>query len=274
MGNVQRLCTRLANIIGADSQILNGTCVVFNRRTFRLTVDNVQVHDPLANFFTFEPTRKAGQTLNLGTVAVRDREITPFVNVIKRQGGIEVSAIGNNVILANPVLNNVYLQNVGNPITFARKVRNALDVLPQVAKLEPPKPTRAFQLLCNRFSQIIGGSPFISFSTTCVSIRSRSLTTTIQGEPTESIIAIPSIFRFESPKNGIALNGGTIGVLEREVNTLLQAVRRQGGLKFSTLDRRFLFQDPQIVTLDFINKGNPLVFARKVARIFSALGSR
>lgn len=265
-------CQNLADIIGGDSQVIDNVCTVLNRRTFRETILQKEVNDPLVNIFTFEFTDKEDVSLNLGLVTLLDSEVTKFTNTLIENGNVKISSISNSSLYANPQINNVYFDSLGDPVSFAVDVRKALDTLKDVGKLPVPEPSSVFDLVCDQFAEILGTIPFITFSQSCLTIGERPITTSILGQVSNSLLALPYNFRFGClDKNCNALCVGTIGLLQKEVNKFVKAIKLQEDLLDSTLYNRWIFQRPQIAIFEYIACIDPIVFANKSAAALEVL---
>ncbi|UHA74704.1 DUF1259 domain-containing protein [Paenibacillus sp. 481] len=116
-------------------------------------------------------------------------------------------------------------------------------------------------LLCKRFSKIIGGQPGFAGGK-CVSTINRSqIRATILGKRFQ----VTSSFSFESlnEKTGRALCLGRAAFLEKEVNLFITAIRKQG-IKVSSIHSEWLFDCPRLIYVNIEAVDKPLRFARKV----------
>ena len=76
--------------------------------------------------FSFESRdNKTGRALCLGRVALLQKEVDRFVATILKQG-IIVSSIHNEWLFDKPNLIYVNIEDIADPLIFARKVRRAL----------------------------------------------------------------------------------------------------------------------------------------------------
>lgn len=127
---LERLCQEFARIVDGSPSVVNGVCFIQKFRNIRPTILGRRTRSPLVNptFFTFENINSRGRALNLGETVILQREINPFISVLRRNG-IVVTALHNHWLFENPRLFYIHFESVENPITFARKVRQALRVL-------------------------------------------------------------------------------------------------------------------------------------------------
>lgn len=111
---------------------------------------------------------------------------------------------------------------------------------------------------CQKLADIIGGE-VIQSSPVCVVMRLRDIRASILGRRTLSPLVLPFMLSFE--KNG--LNLGETVLLEKEVNPMLDALRKRG-LKVTAFHNHWLFEEPRLMYMHWENVGmDPFEFARK-----------
>ncbi|MGR6898760.1 DUF1259 domain-containing protein [Rummeliibacillus sp. BSL5] len=110
---------------------------------------------------------------------------------------------------------------------------------------------------CQKLADIIGGE--VVQSNPCVVMRLRDIRATILGRRTLSPLSLPFMLSFE--KNG--LNLGESVLLEREVNPMLDALRKRG-LKVTAFHNHWLFEEPRLMYMHWENVGmDPFEFAKR-----------
>lgn len=114
--------------IGGQEGFAGGKCVAtINRSEIDATI--LGQHFRVTSSFSFESKDKfTGRALCLGRVALLQREVNRFVASILKQG-IIVSSIHNEWLFDGPQLVYVNIEDVDDPLVFARKVRRALSSL-------------------------------------------------------------------------------------------------------------------------------------------------
>ncbi|MED3763107.1 DUF1259 domain-containing protein [Ureibacillus terrenus] len=111
---------------------------------------------------------------------------------------------------------------------------------------------------CQRLADIIGGE-VIQSSPVCVVMRLRDIRATILGRRTLSPLALPFMLSFE--RNG--LNLGETVLLEKEVNPMIDALRKRG-IKVTAFHNHWLFEEPRLMYLHWENVGlDPEDFAKR-----------
>ncbi|MFP7287403.1 DUF1259 domain-containing protein [Shouchella clausii] len=111
---------------------------------------------------------------------------------------------------------------------------------------------------CQNLADIIGGE-VIQSTPVCVIMRLRDIPATILGRRTMSPLALPFMLSFE--RNG--LNLGETVLLQKEVNPMLDALRKRG-LKVTAFHNHWLFEEPRLMYMHWENVGlEPLEFTRR-----------
>ncbi|MCQ6561598.1 DUF1259 domain-containing protein [Paenibacillus mendelii] len=122
--------------------------------------------------------------------------------------------------------------------------------------------------LCEQFSRIIGGIPGFAGGKCVSTINRNQIRATILGKR----FSVTSSFSFESlhARTGRALCVGRAAFLQKEINTFLTAIRKQG-IKVSSVHNEWLFEQPRLIYINIEAVDRPLVFARKVRRALDAV---
>jgi hypothetical protein len=111
---------------------------------------------------------------------------------------------------------------------------------------------------CQRLADIIGGE-VVQSTPVCVIMRLRDIQATILGHRTRSPLALPFMLSFEN--NG--LNLGETVLLQREVNPMLDALRKRG-LIVTAFHNHWLFEQPRLMYMHWEDdKMDPFEFTRK-----------
>lgn len=69
-----------------------------------------------------------GRALCSGETVILQEEINPFISVL-RQHGIIVTAVHNHWLFEKPWLMSMHWESIDKPLSFAKKVRDALSEL-------------------------------------------------------------------------------------------------------------------------------------------------
>jgi Domain of Unknown Function (DUF1259) len=122
--NEELICEEFARIIGGQAGLAGGKCVAtITRDEIKATIMGKRFR--VTTSFSYESKDSCGRALCLGRVALLQKEVSGFVGAILDQG-IEVSSIHNEWLFDDPKLIYVNIQDIDDPLDFARKVRRAL----------------------------------------------------------------------------------------------------------------------------------------------------
>jgi len=122
------LCDQFSRIIGGQAGFAGGKCVsTINRNRIKATILGKRFR--VTSSFSFESLNpRTGRALCLGRAAFLVREVKPFIAAIRNQG-IKVSSVHKEWLFDRPRLIYVNIEAVEKPLTFARKVKQALDAI-------------------------------------------------------------------------------------------------------------------------------------------------
>lgn len=123
------LCKELAKILKGEAEQKNDVCMVTREREdLRVTILGHPTHSEMVISleFSFEPISNRSETLNLAELVLLQEEVNPFLQAIKKNDEIKVSAIHNHWLFEKPRLIYVHLESVQNPVEFAKEVARAL----------------------------------------------------------------------------------------------------------------------------------------------------
>ncbi|MFD1356855.1 DUF1259 domain-containing protein [Fictibacillus halophilus] len=125
--NEESTCQEFARIIGGQAGFAGGKCVAtISRDDINATIMGKRFR--VTTSFSYESRDNCGRALCLGRIALLQKEVAGFVGAIINQG-IEVSSIHNEWLFDDPNLIYVNIEDVDDPLDFARKVRRALRCL-------------------------------------------------------------------------------------------------------------------------------------------------
>ncbi|WP_152398157.1 DUF1259 domain-containing protein [Paenibacillus cellulositrophicus] len=119
------LCDRLAAILGGKGTSDGKSCSIMIER--KLNAKILGRNYETEHEITIQ-SLKNGTTLNTAEITLLQSEGQRFTSAARKQG-FKVTAIHNHWLFEKPRLMYLHLETVENPVTFARKLRAALNVL-------------------------------------------------------------------------------------------------------------------------------------------------
>jgi hypothetical protein len=274
------LCQEFARILGASPSVINGVCTATRSRT---NIHPVVLGRRAESFmfvpqaFSFESMNGDGRALCLGETVILQDEINPFITRL-REEGIIVTALHNHWLFEEPRLMYIHFESIDEPLDFARKVRDALDVL---TTRNMGRSGRARQVtnrraeeLCEEFSDILGGMSTFEDGV-CMVMNSRTnIMARILGRRTKSFLALPQMFVFESlSSDGRALCSGETVILQEELNPFI-SILREHNIIVTAFHNHWLFENPRLMYIHFEKIDRPIDFARDVRDALQVLTTR
>ena len=127
--NTKTLCNKFAQILGGCLSFQKNMCIVEVTRIIQVPI--MGHPDPTTSFgyFAFNSINKEDETeLNIGDFPLLEQEVTPFIQELSIQG-IKISVIKGHWLVNEPGIFHVNFKSIDEPLSFARKVRNAIKVL-------------------------------------------------------------------------------------------------------------------------------------------------
>lgn len=127
---LHQLCNQFARIVNGQPSVINNVCLIQKFRNIPASILGRRTRSPLVlpTFFSFESIDRQGRALNLGETVILQSEINPFISALRKQK-ILVTALHNHWLFEKPRLMYIHFESIENPITFARKMQQALKVL-------------------------------------------------------------------------------------------------------------------------------------------------
>ncbi len=124
--NNRNLCNRFANILDGNVKEFDGDlCQVSRMRNFGVTVNGRPSKAARDMEFSYESMDRAGRTLNLAEIVLRQDEVRSFMNAVTNQG-LNVTALHNHHVYDNPRLFYMHVNSVEEPTDFAQKMQRAM----------------------------------------------------------------------------------------------------------------------------------------------------
>ncbi|MBS4178450.1 DUF1259 domain-containing protein [Lederbergia citrea] len=302
--NQSKLCRGFANILGSTPSIINGVCTATRSRTnFHPIVLGRKAESFMfvPQAFSFENMNREGRALCLGETVLLQEEVNPFMSKL-REHGIIVTATHNHWLFDKPRLMYMHFETLDEPLSFARKVRDAMTVLVthnvsvetslnngqsdsyesssddislMTEESNPTNQNFGTSSLCNQFNQILGGTMHTFENGQCIVMKSRlNIKPVVLGKRGRSFLLIPQMFTFESmTSDGRALCSGETVILQSELNPFISRLR-QHGIIVTAFHNHWLFERPRLMFIHWESIDNPLSFARKTRDALKVLTTR
>ncbi|WP_050183893.1 DUF1259 domain-containing protein [Domibacillus robiginosus] len=275
------LCEKFAEILGATPSIINGVCTATRSRT---NIHPVVLGRRADSFmfvpqaYSFENLDENGKALCLGETVLLQKEANPFMARL-REEGIIVTALHNHWLFENPRLMYMHFESIDEPLSFARKVRGALNVLTNRnmgdSRGKQRTSNKRGEELCEEFNQILDGDMHTFENGACMVMKSRTnIMPRVLGRQGRSFLLIPQMFVFESlSSDGRALCSGETVILQEELNPFISELLEHD-IIVTGFHNHWLFEDPRLMYIHFEKIEKPIRFAKKVKDALEVLTTK
>ena len=234
----------------------------FPRSDLQVTVDGVAIKPALAlgGWAAFQPAHDGAMVM--GDLVLLETEINPVMSKLL-DGGIEITAVHNHLLRANPETFYMHIIGHGDPVQMADAIRSALAL--SKTPLSPPPastPAPAIDLDTAQLDQIIGVKGQANGGVYQLSVPRR--------DPiTESSMTIPAAMgsanaiNFQPTDGGKAVITGDFVITGDEVNPMIRALRTNG-IEVTALHSHMLMEQPRVFFMHFWANDDAIKLAKGV----------
>jgi hypothetical protein len=223
----------------------------FPRSDLSVTLDGVTVKPALAlgGWIAFKPTH--GEAMVMGDLVLLESEINP-VMLKMIEGGLDITAVHNHLLRANPATFYMHVGGHGDPVKMATVIRDALAVSKTPMTVAPAaSPPPAIDLDTAQLDKLIGakgqanGGVYQFNAARTDPIKENDMVMAPVG-PMGVAIAI----NFQPTGGGKAAITGDFVLTDDEVNPVIRALRANG-IDVTAVHSHMLDEQPRLFFLHF-----------------------
>jgi hypothetical protein len=221
------------------------------RSDLQVAVDGVIIKPALAlgGWLGFEPVTNGA--LVMGDLVLTDPEIEPVMTKLLASG-IEVTALHNHLLRANPPTYYMHVHGHGEPVAIATAIRAALGE--SKTPFGPPAAAYAPQaaqidLDTAALDQAIGAKGKVNGGVYQFSVP-RKDTITEGSTPIPSAMGTATVINFQPTGDGRAAITGDFVITAEEVNPLIRALR-ENGIEVTAIHSHMLNEQPRLFFVHF-----------------------
>ena len=223
----------------------------FARTDLNVTLDGVAVKPALAlgGWVAFKPIH--GEALVMGDLVLLEAEINPVMTKLI-ENGIEITAVHNHLLRANPATFYLHVGGHGDPIKLATAIHDALSVSktplqPPASSAQPP----AIDLDTAQLDQIIGAKGQANAGVYQFGVPRRD-PVTMDGMPIAPAgpMGLATGIGFQPTGGGKAAITGDFVMVEGEVNAVIKTLRANG-IEVTALHSHMLDEQPRLFFMHF-----------------------
>ena len=234
----------------------------FPRTDLTVTLDGVTIKPALAlgGWVAFKPAH--GGTMIMGDLVLLETEINPVMLKLI-EGGLEITAVHNHLLRANPATFYMHVGGHGDPVKMATVIRDALSA--SKTPLAPPavaSPPPTVELDTAQLDQLIGfkGQSNGGVYQFGVPRRDPIMEGGTQIAP-EGPMGVATAINFQPTGGGKAAITGDFVLAGDEVNPVIKALRANG-IDVTAVHSHMLNEQPRLFFLHFWANDDALKLAR------------
>jgi uncharacterized protein DUF1259 len=233
----------------------------FPRTDLNVTLDGVTIKPALAlgGWVAFKPMH--GDAMVMGDLVLLENEINPVVTKLI-ENGIEITAVHNHLLRANPATFYLHIGGTGDPVKMATAIRTALaqskTPLTAAAATTPPP----IELDTSQLDQIIGVKGQANGGVYQFGVPRRDPETEEGTALTPSgPLGLATGIGFQPTGGGRAVITGDFVLTADEVNPVIKALRANG-IEVTALHSHMLDEQPRLFFMHFWANDDALKLAR------------
>lgn len=233
----------------------------FPRTDLNVTLDGVTIKPALAlgGWIALKPAH--GGAMAMGDLVLLETEINPVLTRLI-ESGLEITAIHNHLLRANPAPFYMHMGGPGDPVELATAIRAALaqSKTPLTAAAAPAQPA-AIDLDTAQLDQIIGAKGNANGGVYQFNVpRREQIKETGMVLTPSGPLGVAHGINFQPIGNGQAAVTGDFVLLAKEVNPVIQSLR-QNGIEVTALHSHMLDEEPRLFFMHFWGKDEALKLA-------------
>jgi hypothetical protein len=236
----------------------------FPRSDLNVTLDGVAIKPALAlgGWTAFKPDH--GRTMMMGDLVLLETEITPVMTAAV-ENGLEITAIHNHILRAQPPTFYMHVSGHGDPVKLANALHTALAasktplVIPAASAAAPDIGLDTAEL-----DRVVGvkGKPVGGVYQFGIARRDPITQSGMSLDPAGPL-GVATGVNFQSTGNGKAAITGDFVLASTEVNPLIRALRTNG-IEVTALHSHMLDEQPRLFFMHFWANDDALKLAKGI----------
>ena len=234
----------------------------FPRSDLQVTVDGVTIRPALAlgGWTAFKPAH--GGAMVMGDLVLLESEIKPVMSKLI-ENGLEITAVHNHLLRANPATFYMHVGGHGDPVKLATALRTALSEskTPLTAPAAPATPP-AIDLDTAQLDQIIGAKGQANGGVYQFGVPRRDPVNEngMQIAPAGPM-GVATAINFQPTGGGKAAITGDFVLIGAEVNPVIKALR-ESGIEVTAIHSHMLTEQPRLIFMHFWANDDALKLAK------------
>jgi hypothetical protein len=235
----------------------------FPRSDLQVTVDGVAIKPALAlgGWAAFQPMH--GEAMVMGDLVLLETEVNPVMAKLL-EGGVEITAVHNHLLRANPATFYMHIGGHGDPVKMAEVIRSALALsrTPFDPTAAAPTPAPPIDLDTAQLDHIIGAKGTVNGGVYQFNVPRRDPITE-SGMTIPTAMGSANAINFQPTGGGKAAITGDFVITGDEVNPMLRALRANG-IEVTALHSHMLTEQPRVFFMHFWANDDALKLAKGI----------
>jgi hypothetical protein len=221
----------------------------FPRPDLQVTLDGVTIRPSLAlgGWIAFQPM--GNTAMAMGDLVLLQSEVNPVMAKLI-EGGLEVTAVHNHLLRAEPLTFYMHVGGHGDPVKMAETIRDALAVSKTPLAVTPPGPPPVLDIDTAQIDQILGAKGNNNGGVYAVNIPRRDAITEQGMAVGAAIMGGATAINFQPTGGGKAAITGDFSLIGTEVTDVVRALR-SNGIDVTAIHSHMLTEEPRIIFLHF-----------------------
>ncbi|GGC68382.1 hypothetical protein GCM10011504_52970 [Siccirubricoccus deserti] len=243
------------------------------RTDLKVTVGGVEVRPGLAlgSWLAFHPYRQ--ELMVMGDLVLLEREVAPVMRRLAA-GGIEVTALHNHLLRAEPATMYLHVAGQGDPAQLSTALRVALQetATPLQGSAPGGDGDRVEGLDTAAIARVLGREGRVSGGVYQVSIP-RAERIAERGREVPTAMGLPTVINFQAAGGGRAATTGDFVLTADEVVPVQRALV-ENGIEVTAIHNHMLGEEPRLFFMHFWAVGEPEVLGRGLRAALDRTNSR
>jgi Domain of Unknown Function (DUF1259) len=221
----------------------------FPRSDLQVTLDGVTIRPTLAlgGWIALQPM--GNMAMVMGDLVLLQSEVNPVMAKLI-EGGVEVTAVHNHLLRAEPLTFYMHVGGHGDPVKMAETIKNALAVTKTPLTAAPAGQPPAIDLDTAQIEQIIGAKGANNGGVFAINVPRRDPITEQGMAVGAPIMGGATAINFQPTGGGKAAITGDYALIGSEVTDVVRTLR-SNGIDVTAIHSHMLTEEPRIVFLHF-----------------------
>jgi len=232
----------------------------FPRSDLQVTLDGVTIRPTLAlgGWAAFQPM--GNMTMVMGDLVLLQSEVNPVMAKLI-EGGVDVTAVHNHLLRAEPLTFYMHIGGHGDPVKMAQTIHDALAVSKTPLTAAPAGQPPAIDLDTAQIDHILGAKGTNNGGVYAVNIPRRDPITEQGMAVGAPIMGGATAINFQPTGGGKAAITGDYSLIGSEVSEVVKTLRANG-IDVTAIHSHMLTEEPRIIFLHFWANDDALKLAR------------